>query len=64
MHNTIILTSLAVGVLMLVAAFFLNRRLGGDRWANPFTYEPAAQYLCFGGIAINFAGVAIAKIFL
>ena len=64
MQITVVLASFALGTLMIVAAFFLNRRLGGDRWGNPFTYKPAAMYLCWGGVAVNLLGVAVAKIFL
>jgi hypothetical protein len=64
MQVTIVLLSFAIGSFLVVAAFFANRRTGGEPWATPLNYTPLAQYLFFGGIGINLLGVAIAKIFL
>jgi hypothetical protein len=63
-HDTMILGSLFLGLVVIIAGIVLNARSGGGLWDLPTKYRPAAMYLYFGGYAIVLAGYAVAKIFI
>jgi hypothetical protein len=62
-HDTMILSSLFLGLVVITAGIVLNVRSGGGLWDLPTKYQPGAMYLYFGGYAIVLAGYAVAQIF-